>query len=70
MALRACTTKAGVIDAAIEQLKQHLTLLRSKGTLVKDSSAYKKQLLVGIAEQLLSFWQDVTFLNATNIIDN
>ena len=45
-AVRVCTTKAAQIDTVLEQLRQHVLNLRNKGTLVKDTSAYKKQLLV------------------------
>ena len=44
--MRVCTTKAAQIDTVLEQLRQHVLNLRNKGTLVKDTSAYKKQLLV------------------------
>jgi len=46
MSLRVCTTKAVQIDTVLEQLRQHVLNLKSKGTLVKDTSTYKKQLLV------------------------
>lgn len=45
MSARACTTKAAQIDTVLELLRQQVLNLRSKGNLVKDSSAYKKQLL-------------------------
>jgi len=46
MSLRVCTSKVGQIDAALEQLRQHILTLTSKGTLVKDTADYKKQLLL------------------------
>lgn len=44
-AVRLCTSKAAQIDTVLEQLKQHVLNLRNKGTLVKNTSEYKKQLM-------------------------
>jgi len=45
MSIRSCTTKAAQIDGVLEQLRQHVLNLKNKGTLVQDTSVYKKQLL-------------------------
>jgi len=44
-AVRVCTTKAAQIDCVLDQLRQHVLNLRNKGTLVKNTAVYKKQLL-------------------------
>lgn len=45
MSIRSCTTKAAQIDTVLEHLRQHVLNLKNKGALVRDTSAYKKQLL-------------------------
>jgi len=44
MAARVSISKAKEIDTAIELLKRHILILRSNGSLVKNTDAYKRQL--------------------------
>ena len=46
MAARVSISKAKEIDTAIELLKRHILILRSNGSLVKNTDAYKRQLHV------------------------
>ena len=64
MALRTCTTKAAQIETVVTQLRKQLEALKSRGTLVKNTSEYKKQLLV----RNICYWKpplnDLTKLKA------